>query len=117
MIKELYNENNQPFVKFILELKFLDTFNYFIGEINRENFKLDLLEKIYDEKKIKEFLNNFEKIGKFLSKIKNKQENLNESDENIQDYIGRISLLCLNYKSWFENKYSRSQNKAKKDTN
>ena len=34
LIDELYKDNNQPFVIFILELKFIDAFNYFNGENN-----------------------------------------------------------------------------------
>ena len=113
LINELYNKNDQPFVLYILESKFIDIFNFFNGENNGANIKQHFLEKNISEQKINEFLNNFEKVGNFLTKIKIKMENINESNEKIQDYIGRIAVLCMNYKTYFENKYHRSENKNK----
>ena len=117
LINELYNNKNQPFVLYILESKFIDIFNIFNGEKNGENIKQYFLEKNIDEQKINIFLNNFDNIGQFLTKIKIKmeKENINESNENIEDYIERIAVLCLNYKTYFENKYHRSENKNKKE--
>ena len=115
LINDLYNDNNQPFVLYILESKFIDIFNYFNGENNGVKIKQYFILKNIDEQKINDFLNNFEKIGNFLTKIKIKMEQNNESKEKIQDYIERIVVLCLNYKTFFENKYNRSENKNKKE--
>ena len=117
LIDELYKNNNQPFVIYILESKFMDIFNYFNGENNGANFKQDFLDRNINENKVNYFLNNFDKIGKFLSKVKKKQEKINEPQEKIENYIKKITLLCLNYKSWFESKYNRSENKNKKEIN
>ena len=113
LINDLYNDNNQPFVLYILNSRFIDIFNYFNGENNGENIKKYFI--LENEQKINEFLNNFDKIGNFLTKIKIKMEQNNESKEKIQDYIERIVVLCLNYKTFFENKYNRSENKNKKE--
>ena len=117
LIDELYKNNNQPFVIFILELKFMDIFNYFNGENNGANFKQYFLDRNINENKVNYFLDNFDKIGKFLSKVKIKQEKINEPPKKIQNYIEKITLLCLNYKSWFESNYNRSENKNKKEIN
>ena len=113
LINKLYNDNNQPFVLYILESKFIDILNYFNGENKGDNIKQYFLEKNINEQKINEFLSNFDKIENFLTKIKLKMEK--ETIEKIKDYIDRIVVLCLNYKTCFEKKYNRSENKNKKE--
>jgi len=109
LIEEIYKENNQPFIIFILEQKFIDVLNYFSGQDTGENFKNFFLTKKYDKQIVEQFLKNFNRIGKFLSDINNKEK---ERDiKKTQDYIQRISLLCVNYKEWFENKFNRKENK------
>ena len=115
LIKEIYTNNNQPFVKFILDLTFIQIFNYFNGQNSGEDFKNYFLSNNFDDNLVGQFFNNFKKIEKFLNDIKTKEENLGQSKEMIQEYIQRLSLLCLNYKEWFNNKFKRSQNKNKKE--
>jgi len=112
LIEEIYENNNQPFIIFILESTFIEILNYFSGQNAGEEFKKYFLNKNYDISIIEQFLNNFDKIKTFLSKINDK---IKEKEDKIisQDYIERISLLCINYKECFEKKYSRKENKKK----
>ena len=112
-IKQIYEDKNQPFVIFILELTFLQLFNYFNGQDNGDNFKKHFLAQNFNENLVDQFLNNFNKIEKFLRSIKSKDENGNLSPESIQEYVQRISILCLNYQEWFKNKFTRGKNKRK----
>lgn len=114
LIDKIYKKNNQTFILFILELTFIETFNYFNGQISGDNLKKKLIDKLSNDQAqmIEQFLNNFDKIDKFLKNIFDKQDK-NESNEN-QDYLQRISLLCLNYEKWFEKKFIRGKNKKEK---
>ena len=114
LIEEIYEKNNQIFILFILELTFIEIFHYFNGQISGDNLKKKLIDKLSNDQipMIEQFLNNFDKIDKFLKNIFDKQDK-NESNEN-QDYLQRISLLCLNYEKWFEKKFIRGKNKKEK---
>ena len=107
-IKQIYKDNNQPFVIFILNLTFIEVFNYFNGQSNGDNFRKYFLDRNIDPNLVEQFLNNFNKIETFLLTIKNKEK---LSQELVQDYVQRISLLCLNYEESFKNKFNRSKNK------
>jgi hypothetical protein len=109
-IKQIYKDNNQPFVIFILNLTFIELFNYFNGQSNGDNFRKYFLDRNIDPNLVEQFLNNFNKIETFLITIKNKEK---LSQELVQDYVQRISLLCLNYEESFKNKFNRSKNKKK----
>ena len=114
LIDEIYENKNQVFILFILELTFIETFNYFNGQISGDNFIKKLIDKIDtgQTQMIEQFLGNFDKIDKFLKNVFDKQDK-NESNDN-QDYLQRISILCLNYEKWFEKKFNRGKNKKKK---
>ena len=97
LIQKINKEKNQPYISYILNLTFDDVLQIYCG-----NKKITGSNEIIDQK--------FPKIEDLLNKIaKTKRENKN-SEENIKDYIERVSLLCLNYKTWFEIKYSRKKN-------
>ena len=113
LIEEIYENNDQIYIRFILEKTFIELFNYFNGQKNFEDSKKYFTDKNIDECHINQFFNNFNKIEHFLLDIKKKEENGNLSKEMVQDYAQRISLLCLNYKEWFEGKYKRAPNKKK----
>ena len=98
-----------------MESTFIDIFNYFNGQSKEEEFKRYFLELKYDEKLVDEFFDGFDKIKKFLEVVKNKEEKRKQSKLLIQEYIQRISLLCLNYKEFFDKKFNRSENKCKKE--
>ena len=114
LIDEIYEKNNQTFILFILELTFIETFNYFNGQISGDILKKKLKDKLDNDQvqMIEPFFNNFDKIDKFLKNVFDKQDK-NESNDN-QDYLQRISILCLNYEKWFEKKFNRSKNKKEK---
>ena len=109
-IKQIYKDNNQPFVIFILNLTFIELFNYFNGQSNGDNFRKYFSDININQNLVDQFLNNFNKIETFLLTIKNKEK---LSGELVQDYVQRISLLCLNYEESFKKKFNRSKNKKK----
>ena len=113
LIQDIYQKQNQFFIIFILELKFIEAFNFFNGQNNLEDYKLFFLEKNIKEDIINKFINNFDKIDKFIKNLFAKQDKNKETLEEIQDYLQRVSILCLNYKEWFQNKFNRSENKKK----
>ena len=113
LIQDIYQKQNQFFIIFILELKFIEAFNFFNGQNNLEDYKLFFLEKNIKEDIINKFINNFDKIDKFIKNLFAKQDKNKETLEEIQDYLQRVSILCLNYKEWFQKKYNRSENKKK----
>ena len=115
LIEEIYNQKNQPFVIYILELTFFEVFSLFNGQDKGEEIR-KYFSKNYNisQNIIDKFLNNFNKIDIFLNEIKKKEERQKQTEEMIQEYVQRISLLCLNYKEWFINKYNRTENKNKK---
>ena len=116
LIEEIYNQNNQPFVIYILELTFFEVFSLFNGENKGEEIRKFFLENYNISRNlIDKFLNNFNKIDIFLNEIKKKEERQKQTEEMIQEYVQRISLLCLNYKESFINKYNRTENKKKKE--
>ena len=93
LIDSIYKENNQPFIKCILDSTFIDILNYFSGQNNGENIKNYLLNMNISEQMIEEFLNKFKKIKIFLSKIAEKEKK--DKNKESQDYVERISLLCI----------------------
>ena len=111
LINDIYKYKNQPFTLFILELRFIEALNYFNGQNNEDDLKILLSRNNFDKDIINQFINNFDKIDKFLKVIYNKEIKYGNSKEEIEDYLQRISLLCLNYKEWFDKKFNRGQNK------
>ena len=113
LIEDIYKYKNQPFTLFILELRFIEALNYFNGQNNEDDLKIFLFKNNFDKDIINQFINNFDRIDKFLKEIYDKEIKYGNSKEEIEDYLQRISLLCLNYKEWFDKKFNRSQNKNK----
>ena len=111
LINDIYKYQNQPFTLFILELRFIEALNYFNGQNNEDDLKILLSRNNFDKDIINQFINNFDKIDKFLKVIYDKEIKYDNSKEEIEDYLQRISLLCLNYKEWFDKKFNRGQNK------
>ena len=114
LIEDIYINQNQPFTLFILELKFIEALNYFNGQNNEDELKLFLSKNNFgNDNMINQFISNFDKIDKFLKDIYSKEILYHNSKEEIEDYLQRISLLCLNYKEWYEKKFNRGENKKK----
>ena len=110
LVNKIYEEKNQPFVMCILDSTFIDILNYFSGQNNGENIKNYFKNMNISEQMIEEFLNKFQKIKTFLSKIDEKEKKDKNGKES-QDYVERIGLLCINYKAWFEKKFERTNKK------
>lgn len=117
LIEIIYQKDEQPLVKFILDLSFLECLNYFNGETTDEKMT-NLIKKKYnfDDLKIKEFLSNFEKIDILYDKLYKKLKEENESDEDIKTYFTKIKFVSLNYKKYFDNIFERGENKKTKAT-
>ena len=117
LIEIIYQKDEQPLVKFILDLSFLECLNYFNGETTDEKMT-NLIKKKYnfDDLKIKEFLGNFEKRDILYDKWDKKLKEENESDEDIKKYFTKIKLVSLNYKKSFYNIFERGENKKTKAT-
>ena len=114
LINQIYTENNQPFVKYILELTFLDGLNYYNGQITDETVYNYFKKKYnFDEKIISQFINNFDKIGTLFDKLYEKEKGKN-SDESLKNYFSKIKVLSLNYKESLETKFERKENKKNK---
>lgn len=114
LVDKIYSEEKEYFVKFILELTFIDAFHIYNGDTSLNDFKILVLkEKKIEEKKIEEFYNNFNKVDLFLKKIYYEEIKI-EPKVDIKDYILRICLLSSNYEIWFERKYDRRPNKKHK---
>ena len=112
LIDKIYKDNNQPFILYILDSTFIDILDYFTGQNNGENIKNYFANMKISEQMVEEFLNKFSKIKDFLSKINEKEKDNNNLIES-QDYIERISLLCINYREWFAKKFERKNGKKK----
>ena len=112
LVKKIYEEKNQCFIEFILDLTFIQGLDIFSGEINFEDFKALLRAKNIRDDKIKEFYDKFDKIDVFLKKIYS-EEIQKEEESVVKEYIQRISILCLNYKNWFERKSNRKNQRKK----
>ena len=115
LIEKIYNENNQPFVMYILELTYLEGLNYFNGQITDQGIIEYFKKKYnYDEDIILKFINHFEKFDKFFDELfeKNKEKDKNE----LFKYMAKISILSLNYKESFECKHERKENNKNDDS-
>lgn len=111
LIEVIYKENKQIYTIFILDLTFIEALHIFNGQKKIIDFENIIKQKKLDENKINEFFDKFDKIDCFLKKIY-EQEIKYESECLVQEYIQRISILCVNYEKWFERKFIR-KNKIK----
>ena len=115
LINQIYTEKNQYFVIFILEMTFQEGLNYFNGQIQDEQI-IAYFKKNYNfsDNLINKFISNFGKIGKLHDKLNKKKD---KNDEELKNYLIKINVLSLNYKTSFEKKYKRSENKKKANDN
>jgi len=114
LIDKIYSENDQPFVIFILEMTFIEGLNFFNGQITDE-YIINYFKNNYsfNEELILKFVQNFKKIGTFLDKLhKDNKGQINDND--LQNYIQKISVLCLNFENSFKNKYKRKESSKNK---
>lgn len=98
LIEKLKNDD-QPFVKYILNLTFEEAFNIFC---NKKEIKIDN----------KEFKEKFKTLDFYIKEIVEKKRKNNINEEEIKDYIKRLIALSLYFKQWYENKHSRNKNKS-----
>ena len=109
LIKDIYDENNQVFVIYILELTFLDALNYFNGQTTDDTVKSFFANNYnYNQELVEQFIKNFDKIDIFMDNIYQNLKREKQKTE-IKEYLDRVSVLCLNYKQSFEKKYERKE--------
>lgn len=107
LINDIYNETNQVFVKYILELTFLEALNYFNGQTTDDTVKSFFANNYnYKQELVEQFIKNFDKIDIFMDNIYQNLKREKKKTE-IKEYLDRVSVLCLNYKQSFEKKYER----------
>ena len=117
LIDKIYKENNQPFVKYMLDMTFLECLNFFAGKTSEENIINYFKENYnFDETVILKFINNFEKIGQFFTKQHEKYKKEGNSDAEIMEYLDIVTLVSLNYKELFEDKFDRNNKKNANNT-
>ena len=95
-----------------------DDFNYnknIIDEIENQNndeekeFKvIENLNRTYLDL-FREFRTIY--LEEFLNDIRKKEEEKNESENNINKYIQKIKDLCINFENWFLSKSGRDRKK------
>ena len=117
LIDKIYKENNQPFVKYMLDMTFSDYLNFFTGKTSTKDIINYFKENYnFDETVILKFINNFQNIDQFLKKQHEYYKKKGNSDEEIKEYLEIVNLLCLNYKKSFEDKFERNNKKNEKNT-
>ena len=116
LIDKIYKENNQPFVKYMLDMTFSDYLNFFTGKTSTKDIINYFKENYnFDETVILKFINNFQNIDQFLKKQHEYYKKKGNSDEEIKEYLEIVNLLCLNYKKSFEDKFERNNKKNEKN--
>ena len=117
LIDKIYKENNQPFVKYMLDMTFSDFLNFFTGKTSKKDIINYFKENYnFDETVILKFINNFQNIDQFLKKQHEYYKKERNSDEGIKEYLEIVNLLCLNYKKSFEDKFERNNKKNENNT-
>ena len=107
LIKQIFRENKEKETIQILNLTYFELFRIFRRKIIDINFELK--QKIENINILNE--NNFGDIISFLSGVEEQEINKNENKENIQEYINKITELCIKYENWFSSKKGRNRNK------
>lgn len=112
LIDKILKENKQDFVIYILNMTFEDLLNYYNGIITDETI-INHFKGKYDEKLIRQFIKNFQKIDCWIEEIAEKEKDPKLRD----DYIERIKIISLNYKQIYEAKHNRTKKEKKNDNN
>jgi len=112
LIDKILKENKQDFVIYILNMSFEDLLNYYNGIITDETI-INHFKGKYDEKLIRQFIKNFQKIDCWIEEIAEKEKDPKLRD----DYIERIKIISLNYKQIYEAKHNRTKKEKKNDNN
>ncbi len=95
-------------------MTFIEGLNFFNGQITDE-YIINYFKNNYsfNEELILKFVQNFKKIGTFLDKLH--KDNIGQiNDNDLQNYIQKISVLCLNFENSFKNKYKRKESSKNK---
>ena len=115
LINKIYEEQKEIVVIKILNLTYIEAFDIFRRKIKKEkDLNPELKNKIngtdiLDNKKFKDF-------DCFIEKIREEEKNNKNGD--IEEYINDIKRLCLNFEEWFGQKIGRNrQNNKKKKFN
>ena len=105
LIEKIYKEQTETAVIKILNLTYIEAFNIFRRKIIGKDIDPELKSKIngtgfLDNKKFKDF-------DCFIGKIR--EEEKNNSNGDIEEYINDIKRLCIHFEDWFEQKIGRTR--------
>ena len=102
IVNRILEENNQPKVIKILNLKVGELFEIFRRKLynNDENITNDLREKIQDL----DLLDNDNKYKDFEYFINKLEEKKKKSIKKFNDYKQKLELFCIKYENWFKDR-------------
>jgi hypothetical protein len=100
LIKKIYSENEETDVINILNLTYVEAFDWFRNKV-KYGHEIDPTNR----KKVE----GFQDIEAFIYKIYDQEKEKGESEENIISYIHDIIDLCINFEKWFSNKIGRNR--------
>ena len=100
LIKKIYSENEETDVINILNLTYMEAFDWFRNKV-KYGHEIDPSNR----KKVE----GFQDIEAFIYKIYDQEKKKGESEENIISYIHDIIDLCINFEKWFSNKIGRNR--------
>ena len=111
IIDKIYEEKKEKKVMNILELTFKELFIIFRRKLNKHDDKKEL--KNID-KKIKELdlitNNEYDDISYLVKDIKEKNSrNKKMTEEELEEYINKVLIACINYEKWFYEKVGRNK--------
>ena len=112
IISKIYEEKIEVQTIKILNLTYFELFQIFRSKIKSIDSDLESKKDEIPLLNTDEFSN----IDRFFEKIANEEENNNESQESIDNYINQIKELCIGYEDWFFDKKGRKRiKKIKKE--
>ena len=111
IIEKIYEEKKEKKVMNILELKFKELFIIFRRKLNKHE-DLEELKKI--DRKIKGLdlitNNDYDDISYLINDIKEQNsKNKKMTEKELEEYINKVLMACLDYEKWFYEKIGRKK--------
>jgi hypothetical protein len=111
IIEKIYKEKKEKKVMNILELKFKELFIIFRRKLNKHE-DLEELKKI--DRKIKGLdlitNNDYDDISYLINDIKEQNsKNKKMTEKELEEYINKVLMACLDYEKWFYEKIGRKK--------
>ena len=111
IINKIYEERKEKDVMKILELTFKELFIIFRRKLNKHE-DLEELKKI--DRKIKGLdlitNNDYDDISYLINDIKEQNsKNKKMTEKELEEYINKVLMACLDYEKWFYEKIGRKK--------